>query len=891
MKISEFRIFRYGPLKDTGPIEPDNFTILWGNNEKGKTLIVDALLKMILKNEHGIFSRIDRVSEFPEGYLIINYRGKDYKLPQDNSLSKVVSAADFRNIFVIRDSDLTISEESQYYSDVTRKLIGSRVGEIGKIIQNLNAIGKVTDRGEFSNRANDYKLKERITKANALSQEIRGLIGKLQKENFEELEIQLIRKKKELETVKNELELLRMAAKKEKYLKALELISTLEEAIHKLEEYKKYDPDDVKKWIQLNNDLTNLEITLQKRKDELEQISDSYRVLLEEKSRIEKSVKEAEERKNLAEQLKDAINEKQRLDRQYESECSAVLKRLEKELESKLEQKRDIDTACKFVEQNNIKVRIENLKKAAQDLEVSQKVRRLLETLMISTFITGMVAIVAGSVLKSTSITAVGIGFGLFGVVLGILRYRRIIAGHTKDSWEALIKDVTPVFENIELRPDNIEYHIKALENRRRDIDVEVSAAKKVYETTLDKCQELTAKAKETNNKIKRIVGQLKIQPKDDLNLYFSDIKEVQGQHEGLVGYYREVCGKLEEMERQKKNLEGIISELNENIDSTHKEVEGLRHKYGLKSLEELQAKVEERNKIESELSKIRESLRTLFGYRNSNLKHEIDIWKSKLKELEKYKDNQVSRKYDEALEQELSKKTNELESEIQKLQSKIAVYQDSFKDIALRAQKILVSADPEVILSPLSSEDEVVCSGISDLERICDLLEKFIHNNEKRRRYVQVAKQILDDIKKEEEKKITELFGEASSAIKYFERITDGLYQNIIYDSESHGIKVTRSDGLELSANQLSGGAWDQLYFAVRLSLAEKILDEKGFFILDDPFIKADPERLKSLFDILKDLSDEGWQIIYLSSKGEIKEIYERYYKDAAKYVSINYL
>jgi len=218
-------------------------------------------------------------------------------------------------------------------------------------------------------------------------------------------------------------------------------------------------------------------------------------------------------------------------------------------------------------------------------------------------------------------------------------------------------------------------------------------------------------------------------------------------------------------------------------------------------------------------------------------------------------------------------------------------VYQDSFKDIALRAQKILVSADPEVILSPLSSEDEVGCSGISDLERICDLLEKFIHNNEKRRRYVQVAKQILDDIKKEEEKKITELFGEASSAITYFERITDGLYQNIIYDSESHGVKVRRSDGLELSANQLSGGAWDQLYFAVRLSLAEKILDEKGFFILDDPFIKADPERLKSLFDILKDLSDEGWQIIYLSSKGEIKEIYERYYKDAAKYVSINYL
>ena len=176
-------------------------------------------------------------------------------------------------------------------------------------------------------------------------------------------------------------------------------------------------------------------------------------------------------------------------------------------------------------------------------------------------------------------------------------------------------------------------------------------------------------------------------------------------------------------------------------------------------------------------------------------------------------------------------------------------------------------------------------------MERICDLLEKFIYNNEKRRKHVQIAKQILEEIKKEEEKKITELFGEASSAIKHFQKITDGLYQNIIYDSGSHGIKVTRSDGSELSADQLSGGAWDQLYFAIRLSLGEKILDQKGFFILDDPFIKADPDRLRNLFDILKDLSDEGWQIIYLSSKGEIKEIYERYYKDAAKYASINYL
>jgi len=228
-----------------------------------------------------------------------------------------------------------------------------------------------------------------------------------------------MRKKKELETVKNELELLKLAAKKEKYSRAVKLIRTLEDALHKLEEYKKYEPDDVKKWTQLNNDLTNLEITLQKRKDELQQVADSYRVLLEEKSRLEKSVEEVEERKNLAEELKEAINERERLDRQYDSECSAVLSRLEKELESKLKEKRKIDTAWNFVTQNNIKARIENLKKASRNLEISGKVRKLLTTVMILTFVTGAAGMLTGSLLKSTWIVVAGIAFGLWGLCSG----------------------------------------------------------------------------------------------------------------------------------------------------------------------------------------------------------------------------------------------------------------------------------------------------------------------------------------------------------------------------------------------------------------------------------------------------------------------------------------
>ncbi len=58
--------------------------------------------------------------------------------------------------------------------------------------------------------------------------------------------------------------------------------------------------------------------------------------------------------------------------------------------------------------------------------------------------------------------------------------------------------------------------------------------------------------------------------------------------------------------------------------------------------------------------------------------------------------------------------------------------------------------------------------------------------------------------------------------------------------------IRVKRRDGTVLTADKLSSGAYDQLYLAVRLALGRRIApDGAGFFIMDDPFIRSDPDRL----------------------------------------------
>ena len=87
--------------------------------------------------------------------------------------------------------------------------------------------------------------------------------------------------------------------------------------------------------------------------------------------------------------------------------------------------------------------------------------------------------------------------------------------------------------------------------------------------------------------------------------------------------------------------------------------------------------------------------------------------------------------------------------------------------------------------------------------------------------------------------------------------------------------IEVLRSDGQRLNAWQLSGGAYDQLYLCIRISLGEKLLSgKKGFFILDDPFLKSDTRRLVNQINFLRDLAAHGWQVIFFTAKDEVKTV-----------------
>ena len=211
MKIKKFTISHYGPLENI-TIKTGMFNLFYGNNEQGKTLIIDALIRLLIKSGRlkttsskitKLFRAIHRVEHAPEGYVVVEYKGKDYVLNgkkyPDNFIK--ISPHELRNIFVIRDSDLTIEEEAGFYSSIMDRLTGLRTEDIERIRQALLKLGKLTDKKkELADTEEAQHIKSRYNEAKRLLQDIESINNLIKKVKYDEYENQIysLRHKKEI---------------------------------------------------------------------------------------------------------------------------------------------------------------------------------------------------------------------------------------------------------------------------------------------------------------------------------------------------------------------------------------------------------------------------------------------------------------------------------------------------------------------------------------------------------------------------------------------------------------------------------------------------------------------------------------------------------------------
>ena len=117
-------------------------------------------------------------------------------------------------------------------------------------------------------------------------------------------------------------------------------------------------------------------------------------------------------------------------------------------------------------------------------------------------------------------------------------------------------------------------------------------------------------------------------------------------------------------------------------------------------------------------------------------------------------------------------------------------------------------------------------------------------------------------------------------NASKMFSGFTGNRYRKILVKSLGLSeLAVELKSGEEKPLEWLSSGTKAQLYLAIRFALAEKSLPgQKGFLLLDEPFLGCDEQRIAKLVDTLFSFArDKGWQLIFFTLDRSIKEIFEK--------------
>jgi len=309
--------------------------------------------------------------------------------------------------------------------------------------------------------------------------------------------------------------------------------------------------------------------------------------------------------------------------------------------------------------------------------------------------------------------------------------------------------------------------------------------------------------------------------------------------------------------------------EVNKKRNERDKIIEKARAKnLEVKNLSEV---VEEVRKYETNLEKQKQELR---GKRNDSIgqlkgkfdanPQDIKEWEDTIEEFSNTFDpveeefSQEKLKETENRLEDLKNKREELRTQLKKYKDELNSFNQDFED----------AVDGRFL-----EENKITIDSIEDLEKALNQIEQFIENLKLTTRSSKDAIGILEELKEEESDEFNRLFENESYAVEMFRRGTKGNYVDINYDKGSQMLKTERKDGREITPEELSQGTYDLLFMSIRLSLAKEILEEPGFLVLDNAFVHSDVERVKRELEFLTKLEDEGWQIIYLTFRDDIKK------------------
>ena len=755
MFLKEFAIRRYGPLPESGKIRPERFNLFFGPNEDGKTLTIDALLKLLFgRGAASCFSGITRVEENPEGYLVIG-DDEEIKLPESGTLTDLFgfSASEFGRVFVIRDSDLVINKEGDFYRSLTARLTGIRTAEIEMIINKIRDLGRITPGGSFQN-TEPYKFKDRYSRAEALLERIESLPERLDEEGFNSIEEELARLAEERKASNEKLSDYSAALMRELYEKGREALKRLTWARVETDKLSSYSQDDYERWQKalsalsfLRTERKRLEGDLNKTAVDLSSARSSYNELELKNKKLERIL----------------------------SNASKSLLRL-------------------FEQGEGQQVKLKQLRNL-----VGGKVISVSSLIALVAFFTSLI----GLIIRPYWLLHLIAGLSFF--VLMALGIMHLILKIRQARFSALHEIISMEAEKLGLKAES------------------AGAARSAYSA---------------------------------LERDYAEMVERLARAEKDVAWLQ-------------KDYERLRTELDLNrqrVSREEQQITSISRNYAVSAVEEFKALLDRKSKLESEIRNQQNILESHFedDMSHTSVEPNIAYWEEKVEALNSYSDEAPGLRYEQKIVDYLKEKLAVQEIQADELKSLHEGQAQELRDIEKDFNELV----------RFENEDYLPCQTSLDLEVLIDKLKGWIESHKLSVAGARLAIELFEELKTEEEARVTTLFGPESAASLNFREITGGTYVSVNFRGGEYPLSVETARGKELKADQLSGGTYDQLYFSIRLALGEKLLKGgRGFFILDDPFIKADSERLLSMLGMLDRICGEGWQILYFSAKDEVKE------------------
>ena len=382
------------------------------------------------------------------------------------------------------------------------------------------------------------------------------------------------------------------------------------------------------------------------------------------------------------------------------------------------------------------------------------------------------------------------------------------------------------IIRQLELGLNNKLTQINAMDAQQKEKQAQLEEIKKEIVQCETNCFKFCQEAR-----VKDLVTyEIRLKEKTEINQAIKENEQILKQKKEILAGINQAIERLDEkiakIKREKEEIENSSEQIK-------KEINSILAKAGVEGISIYLSKLEEKKKLIAQKITLTKAIET------------SEIKDPQLELATLTRELAILQHLPENLENEF-----EIKKRIEELQSKLKAVSNEINQLMGRI---------ETIRQNLSLPE----AGV--LNRLYLVKTKLKELETERKQWLGVY-QILLDIEARAGESLVEIFKRASN---WFAFVTDNRWKGVVLEKENiYALKNKQ----KLSVEQLSSGTRDQLYFAVRLAMAQAIMPKGFFLLLDDPFLTCDKERTKRLLHLLDQLA-KHCQIILATKESWLKE------------------